>query len=451
MEERTCDTCVVGAGFAGLQAARTLVEADKSVIVLEARDRVGGRANTTTLEDGTPVDLGGQWIGPGQDRIGALAREVGVETFQTYGTGKHVFAWGTKTKRFTGTIPPAGPYALAWLGLGWSKLDKLALQVPLDAPWEAPQAHAWDAKTVETFLQESVRSETARKLFRIAIEAVFACDAGDVSLLHALFYIHSAGKLDLLLSTDAGAQKDRFVTGAQSVAERLAEKTGATIERAAPARRIEQTARGVVVTSDRVVVHARRVIVAIPPTLAGRIDYAPALPALRDQLTQRVPQGSVIKCFAVYPEAFWRNEGLTGQSVYDEGPVHVTFDASPPSGKPGILMGFLEGRAARRLSDAPESERRDVVLRCFQRLFGDRAAKPERYVDKAWATEPFTRGCYAGFLPPGVWTSFGPAMRAPVGRVHWAGTETATVWCGYFDGALQSGERAAREVIAAKD
>ena len=450
MVEHEADCCVVGAGFAGLAAARTLAAGGRSVVVLEARDRVGGRAATVRLDDGTPIDLGGQWIGPTQDRIAALAKEVGATTFQTYGEGQHVFAWAGRTKRFRGTIPPANPYALACLGWGWSRLDKLALTVPLEAPWTAPGAAELDAMTVETFLQRSVRSETARKLFRIAIEAVFACDASDVSLLHALFYVRAAGNLDILLSTDAGAQKDRFTDGAQAVAERLAEKAGATIELEAPVRRIDQQGAAVVVHAEHVVVRARHVVVAIPPPLAGRIVYTPELPALRDQLTQRYPQGSVIKCFAVYPEPFWRADGLTGQSVHDEGPVHVTFDASPPTGKPGVLMGFLEGRAARRLGDAPERERRAAVLSSFSRIFGDRAAKPDAYLDRAWAAEPFTRGCYAGFLPPGAWTSFGPALRAPVGRIHWAGTETATVWNGYFDGALQSGERAAQEVLEAK-
>lgn len=448
--ERETDVCIVGAGFAGLQAARTLTRAGKRALVLEARDRVGGRVHTVRLEDGTPVDLGGQWIGPTQDRIAALTQEVGVSTFQTYGTGKHVFAWNGQTKRFTGTIPPANPWALAWLGLGLARLDKLALTVPLEAPWEAERARELDAQTVETFLHATMKSETARRLARIGFEAVFACDTADLSLLHALFYIHSAGNFDILLSTDKGAQKDRFTTGAQSVAIGLADRCGAEIELGAPVRRIEHTDAGVTVTSDRLAVRARRVIVAIPPALAGRIDYAPALPSLRDQLTQRVPQGSVIKCFAIYPEAFWRADGLTGQSVYDEGPVHVTFDASPPEGTPGILMGFIEGRAARRLGDAPEADRRRAVVGCLSKIFGDRAGRPEEYRDRAWSTEPFTRGCYAGFFPPGVWTSFGAALRRPVGRVHWAGTETATVWNGYFDGALQSGERAAREILEAE-
>jgi len=447
MSDRLADVCVVGGGFAGLMAARALTRAHKEVVVLEARDRLGGRVHTLSFE-GAPLDLGGQWIGPTQDRIERFARTEGFDTFVTHGEGQHLYVSGNKTKRFAGTIPPLGPLALGWLGYGWFELDRLAKQVPLDAPWTAKRAREWDGQTLATFLDRHVRSGSARKMFRVAIETVFACDPEDVSLLHALFYIHAAGNLDMLLSTDKGAQRDRFITGAQPVAERLAENGGATIELDSPVRRIEQLRDGVRVSASRMTVRASRVIVAIPPTLAGRIDYDPVLPAARDQLTQRMPQGSVIKCLAVYSEPFWRREGLTGQSLSSDGPLHVTFDASPKSGSPGVLLGFLEGTSARKLADRSTEERRAIVIDNFARVFGARAKNPIHYVDRCWASEPFTRGCYAAYLPPGVWTSYGAALRTPIGRIHWAGTETATRWNGYIEGALQSGERAAAEVLA---
>ncbi|MBK6515300.1 MAG: FAD-dependent oxidoreductase [Polyangiaceae bacterium] len=289
MRRLEADVCVVGAGFSGLMAARRLSEAGKHVIVLEARDRVGGRVHTVT-EAGAVLDLGGQWVGPTQDRLNGFAAEIGARTFVTYGEGSHLYASRSpagasgKPKRFKGTIPPLDPWSLAWLGYGWAELDRRAKKVPLDAPWTAPRAREWDGQTVASFLDRHVRAEPARRMFRIAIEAVFACDPEDLSLLHALFYIHSAGKLDLLLSTDAGAQRDRFVNGMQPVAEELAKRVKGEIVQGAAVRSISQDASSVVVVASTVSVRAKRAVVAIPPTLAGRIDYSPALPADRDQL-----------------------------------------------------------------------------------------------------------------------------------------------------------------------
>ncbi len=450
MRRLEADVCVVGAGFSGLMAARRLSEAGKHVIVLEARDRVGGRVHTVT-EAGAVLDLGGQWVGPTQDRINGFAAEIGARTFVTYGEGSHLYASRSpagasgKPKRFKGTIPPLDPWSLAWLGYGWAELDRRAKKVPLDAPWTAPRAREWDGQTVASFLDRHVRAEPARRMFRIAIEAVFACDPEDLSLLHALFYIHSAGKLDLLLSTDAGAQRDRFVNGMQPVAEELAKRVKGEIVQGAAVRSISQDASSVVVVASTVSVRAKRAVVAIPPTLAGRIDYSPALPADRDQLTQRVPQGSVIKCLAVYDEPFWRKQWLTGQSISEVGPCHLTFDASPASGSPGVLLGFVEGGAARALARQPLAERRPSVLARRACAAGARGGPSTRR--QPWADEPFSRGCYAGYLPPGVWTSHGSALRAPIGRLHWAGTETATRWNGYIDGALESGVRAATEIL----
>jgi monoamine oxidase len=204
----------------------------------------------------------------------------------------------------------------------------------------------------------------------------------------------------------------------------------------------------VTVEADGVSVRARRAIVAVAPTLAGRLVYDPPLPGFRDQLTQRMPLGTVAKCMAIYPEPFWRYEGLSGQGMSDTGPVRLTFDNSPPGGSPGVLLGFLEGRRARELGRLPASERRSAVIDCFARLYGPRAARPDAYMERLWAEEEWSRGCYGCHMPTGAWTSYGPALREPIGRLHWAGAEYATVWSGYMDGAVRSGERAAREALA---
>jgi monoamine oxidase len=185
----------------------------------------------------------------------------------------------------------------------------------------------------------------------------------------------------------------------------------------------------------------------LPPTLTCRIAYDPPLPGQRDQLVQRMPQGSVIKCMAIYDEPFWRADGLSGQAMSDVGPAKIVFDNSPPDGSPGVLLAFLEGERARGAGRLSADARRDQILGGLTRLFGPKASKPANFLERSWAEEEWTRGCYGCYMPPGVWTSYGDALRAPIGRIHWAGAETATVWNGYMDGAVQSGVRAAEEAL----
>jgi monoamine oxidase len=447
---READVVVVGAGLAGLVAARRLREAGLSAVILEARDRVGGRTLNEPLDDeGKVVEVGGQWVGPTQHRMLALARELGVETFPTYDHGENVIEWRGRVRRYRGAIPRIGPGVLADVAQAQLRLDRLARKVPLEAPWAAPRAAAWDSQTFATWLRRNVATRGARLLFEIGTEAVWAQEPADLSLLHVLFYTHSAGGFDALIGTRGGAQQDRFVGGSQRVSLRLAEDLGDAIVLDAPVTRIEHGEDGVVAFArGGAQARGRAAIVTAPPTIAARIDYDPPLPGYRDQLTQRMAQGSVAKCMAVYPEPFWRADGLTGQSTSDTGPVRVTFDNSPPDGSPGVLLGFLEGRFARQLARLEPEERRRAVIGSFTRLFGPRASAPERYIERLWAEDEWSRGCYGCAMPTGAWTEFGSAVRDPIGPLHWAGAETATVWSGYMDGAVSSGERAAAEVCA---
>jgi len=443
----TVDVAVVGAGLAGLAAARELRRAGRSVAVLEARDRVGGRLLNADIGNGKVVEVGGQWAGPTQKRVLALARDMGIETFPTYSEGENLIEWGSRLIRYRGPMPKINAAVLVDVAQAQTRIDRMAKQVPLDAPWLAPKAERWDGQTFETWLRRNVVTAGARELFRLMVEAVWAADAADVSLLHLLFYTHSAGGFDDLIGTEGGAQQDRFAGGSQLLALKLAEELGDIVALEAPVRRIEHTDSDVRLVADGAEVSAQVAIVAIPPALCGRIAYAPPLPAIRDQLTQRMPQGTVIKCMATYERPFWRAMGLSGSATSIVGPVKVIFDNSPPDGSPGVLLGFLEGRQARELGEWEPEARRNAVVDCFRRVFGPQAASPAGYVERVWAQEEWTRGCYGCYMPPGGWVSFGRALRAPIGRIHWAGAETATVWNGYMDGALQSGERVAAEVL----
>ena len=437
------DVLVLGAGLAGLVAARDLTRAGLRVRVLEARDRVGGRTLNADLGDGQVVEAGGQWVGPQQTALLALAGELGVETHATHGEGANLLEWKGRVRRYTGTIPRLNPLVLADVAQAQARTDRMARTVPLDAPWAAARSAEWDAQTLESWLRRNVRTAAARELLRLGVEAVWAADAGELSLLHALFYLHSGEGWSALLDARGGAQQDRFVGGSQRISQLLAQDLDVVL--GTPATAVAQDDTGVTVTAGGVQHRAAHLVVALPPTLAGRLAYDPALPGRRDQLTQRVPMGAVVKCHAVYAEPFWRADGLSGQATSDRGPVRVVFDNSPPSGRPGVLMGFLEGSRARAV---PAAERRDAVLGTFARLFGPRAARPDLWLEQDWAEEPWSRGAYGGALTPGTWTQLGPALRAPVGRVHWAGTETAERWNGYMDGAVRSGAAAAEAVLA---
>ena len=442
------DLLVVGAGLAGLAAARAAQAAGRSVVVLEARDRVGGRTLNESLapeHPGKVVEVGGQWVGPTQTRLAELARELGVDTYRTHTAGEAIIEWRGSLRRYRGIVPRINPVVLLDYEQARRRLDRLARKVPLETPWTAPRARELDSQTLHTWLRRACRTDGARTIFTFVCQAVWAAEPADVSLLHVLFYVHSAGGWDALIDTEGGAQESRFVGGSQRIAEQMAEELGDGVVRlGTPVRRIGWDSGGV----EACGVRARRAVVALPPTLTGRIAYDPPLPGFRDQLTQRMPQGTVWKCMAVYPEPFWRAEGLSGFGTSDAGPVRLTYDNSPPDGTPGVLLGFLEGDFARRAGLLGQDERREQVLDVFARLFGPRARSPERYIERSWAEEEWTRGCYGCYMPPGSWTSYGEALRRPVGPIHWAGAETATVWNGYMDGALRSGERAATEALA---
>ena len=447
------DVVVIGAGLAGLAAARRLVAAGHEATVVEARDRVGGRTEGLLLEDGTPLELGGQWVGEGHTRMHELIGELGLSTFRTWNDEGQLLldllGKRSTVKPAKGAVPRMSPFALADLLQGMLRFGRLAARTDLERPWLTPGAGVLDGQTWESWIRRNLRTRTGRAYFHVACEAVFAAQASDVSLLHALFYAHSNADLETLLAVDRGGQQDRVTGGSVLVAEAMAAALGDRVVLGHPVRRIEHDGSGVrVIARDGTQYRGDAAIVTLPPALAGRLEYDPPLPSWRDQLTQRMPAGSVIKAYAIYPEPFWRSAGLNGQAASDTGPVKVTFDNSPPSGTPGVLMGFLEGKEARAWARRRPEERQEAVAGCFVRYFGPQAARPRQYVERDWMAEEFTRGCYGAHFAPGTWTSYGEAWRAPAGRIHWAGAECAPRWNGYMEGAVRSGEATADTVAA---
>lgn len=447
MSERACEVVVVGAGAAGLSAARVLSRAGVDVLVLEALDRVGGRTLSHKLKNGVTVDLGGQWVAPQQERVLAIAKEFGLRIFPTYDKGDRLNYLGG----FTARIPEGGAddddSVAAEVRQGLRKIDALAETLSLETPWTHPQAAELDRLTFAQWIDGNLATEAARWRLKFYAPAVFSVDACELSMLHVVFYFAACGGVAIQSATAGGGQDSRFETGMQQIAIGLAAELGDRVLLQKPVHRIDHDVDGVRVFADHLTVRAKRAIVAVSPGLAGRLRYSPALPAARDMLTQRMPMGTAIKLMLVYDEPFWRKEGLSGFAVTDRDVPQLIFDNSPEDGSCGILLGFTEGLPARQWIQASRADREAEAIATAVGCFGPRAADVREFVELSWMEQEFARGCYAGVMPPGVWTSFGPALRAPVGRIHWAGAETATFWAGYVEGALQSGERAASEVL----
>ncbi|MEU7630300.1 flavin monoamine oxidase family protein [Nocardia sp. NPDC049220] len=440
--------CVVGAGFAGLTAALRLKQAGRSVVLLEARDRVGGRTFTEVRADGTWIDRGGAWIGPGQDRIYALMDEFGVPSYQQHVDGAAMMLVDGKQYRYSGTIPwTMSPWAAMNLGAAMLELGHMCKAIPLDAPWEAKEAEKWDRVSLAQWLHSNIASKPAHELLGTAIAGCYTSAASEVSMLFVLYQMASGGGPGFVLGVKDGAQDARPVGGMGAIYRPMATEIGDSIHLSQPVRDIQQDADGVTVRSDELTVRARRAIVAVPLAIAGQIRYEPMLPVDRSFLHQRMPSGSIFKIAVLYDEPFWRDDGLSGQSAAPGSPATITIDAGTNSVRPGVMCVITEGPIARQIGQLEEGERRKLILGELVERFGDKARSPVDYIEQNWSVERYSGGGMLSHAPTGVLTQFGRALREPCGRIHWAGTESSAVMCGWVDGAIRSGERAASEVM----
>lgn len=440
------DVVVVGAGFAGLTAARELRRRGLTVRVFEAMDRVGGRTASVRVA-GAHIDLGGTFVGPDQERVLALADEVGVRRCPTFESGDNLLLWRKDRRRYRGLLPPIGTAALLDLARVRAAFERLARKVPLGRPWDAPDAAALDARTLGGWLRARHASQGTYDLMAVVCKTTWGAEPEELSLLHTLHYVHQAGGLDPLLGTRGGAIEQHFVEGAHEIAVRVAAGLGEDAVRlGAPVLRVDWTEDSAAVHTDDGVTTARAVLVTVPPALRRRIRFVPELPAPHRRLSQRWAPGVLSKAYAVYDRPFWREAGLSGMSVSDEGPVFITFDASPPDASRGVLLGFIGGRYAQEWDAVDADERRVRALSAFADLFGRRALDALGYADQRWGEEDWLGGGPTAAPGPGSVEHLHAVLTEPVGPIHWAGTETAKRWAGHLDGAVSSGERAAREI-----
>ncbi|MFD1737819.1 flavin monoamine oxidase family protein [Bacillus salitolerans] len=440
---RDVDIVIVGGGITGLAAALECKKHQKSFVVLEARDRPGGRLYSVTTKEGIRIDLGGQWVGVNHYRIKRLIEEFGIKTYKIDQKGNSIYEWNGKIKK-TKRLPPLSPVGLFDLIKVGMRIKTFVNQLPEGIPFSSPIARKLDKETVEQFIQATMFSQEGKAFYKLIVEEITCSNAHEVSLLDLVWCIKSTGTINYLLQ----AEQEWMSEGAQTLTIRMADSLGDTVVYNTPVERISYQHECTYVYSSNDFWRAKKVIVAIPPNLTTRIVFAPPLPGIRQQLSQRSGMPSVIKMIMIYHSPFWKSQGLNGKLFSSSGPVTLTLDSSPPDSSKGVLSVFLTGKHARELENMDRDERVNKVLQVLGKYFGKEAYEPEEVYEKNWAEDEWTQGGYATHYAPGVLTHFGSSLFKPISSIHWAGTEEAIEWRTYMEGAVQSGQDVAKLVIS---
>lgn len=433
---------VVGAGLSGLFAARELARRGRDVVVVEARDRVGGRTLARTIGRGL-FDLGGQWIGPAQRRVTKLARDLDLATFPTWSRGRKVMDLDGphgKVKTYRGTIPKLGVLELLRLELALRSVERMTKRIDPSDPWATPSGVEWDRCTVDEWAKKTVSAARVRAAFDVVVRVVFGAEAKDLSLLAFLSYVRAAGGLMALVEIEGGAQQDRFVDGAFALSARLARELGNRVVLDAPVTAIAEEGEGLTVTTARGTIRASRAIVAAPPGLVREIAFDPPLDAARMELLRAHRMGATTKVVTTYGRPFWREAGFSGEAIASSGPITVTFDDTTHDETQAALVAFVVGDAARAKPTEKE------ILAALERLLGREAAIPDAFVAEDWSIDPWSGGCPVSMTGPLSWPRRIATLRRPHGRIHFAGTETAREHTGYLEGALEAAERCVHEI-----
>ncbi|MEM8830413.1 MAG: NAD(P)/FAD-dependent oxidoreductase [Cyanobacteria bacterium P01_G01_bin.19] len=441
------DVLVVGAGLSGLYAARLLQQAGVSVAVLEARDRIGGRVLSQRLSDGTTIDLGAQWISPSQRRINALVEKYQLKTIITHTQGDSTVNVGASLQRNSGTIPP-----MSWLSkldllqISW-RIDRNANRFPVDKPWLHPQAEQLDRLSFADWLKKNTLTDGARAYWRYVIESGLCNSSAKFSPLEVLQQVASIGGLKQLET----AEYAFFPDGAQTIAQKLAEELGNCIHLQTAVRSLEYDGQLVGLHSDRGKFYGKRVIFALPPQLIAKISFPCQFARKLAQRPKELVLGKIIKNIIVYERAWWRDLGLNGIADTPKEPIQYLADVSDRAGKPGILAAFISGNDAIGQNQTDSKAYETLVFDYVDKILGKAPLSPQYFKTMDWTAEPFSCGGYASRRAIGEWINGQNALAQPCEPIHFAGTQTATEWRSYMEGALQSAERASAEVLTALD
>lgn len=451
MTEITRDVVIVGAGAAGLTAANELKKAGLSVVVLEARDRVGGRLWTDVV-DGAMLEIGGQWVSPDQEALKETIAELGLETYSRYREGDSVYIGPTgELTRFTGEIFPVAPETSRIMVELIEKLDAMVAEVDPDRPWEHPDAEALDRISFEAWLAEQTDDQEARDNIALFIAgAMLTKPAYAFSALQALLMAASAGSFSNLVDADY-ILDERVVGGLQQVPLLLAERLGDDVMLGQAVSEVEWTDDAVIVRSEAgVTVRARFAILAHAPILYPWIEFIPALPRLKQQLHQHISMGFVIKVHAVYDRPFWREQGLSGTAFSPYEISHEAYDNTNHGDERGTLVGFVSDRNADDLFRVSAEERKARILESLSHYYGPEAKEPVVYFESDWGAEEWTRGAYAASFDLGGLSRYGADLRTPVGPIHFACSDMAGAGYQHVDGAIRMGRLVAQNIVGAR-
>ena len=444
------DCAIIGAGLAGLVAARDLRNRGLGVVVLEARDRVGGRVENGVLADGQYVELGGQWIGAGHDAIFELIERYGLRTIGIPARGNLVVRIHGRLLEVPSAADGAEltPFEVADLSQGLLRLRRLAHRLADDPAWVAAN-DAWLRQDLRRWVRTNLRTGGAQARFGEVYEAAFGPMIPKATLEEGLRQINSGPSLETMIANNGGLNQQRIEGGMTALCEALANDLGEVVRLGNPVTKVTHGDTAVVTLASGETIEARTVVSTLPPRLAVALEYDPPLPQWRRDVAEKVAPGNVIKAYLVYETPFWRERGLSGQSSSDEGAVRVTFDTTPADSTRGLLMGFFEGNEADSLAHRSLETRRRAFVESAVHAFGEEAAEPSEYVERDWSAEQYTRGCHGAHFAPGIWTSNGPVLAASEGCLYWAGAEYSTKFNGYMEGAVRSGEEVAATIAVA--